>query len=79
MSIGVNMEHSFMGELGVVLQAPDGTQIDLKAHPGGSVTNLGEPVACGPVDQCSDDITPGIGYDYYWTPNATFGTSYNFV
>jgi subtilisin-like proprotein convertase family protein len=73
-SIGVNMEHSNMGELEIILQAPNGIQMDLKSHPGGAVTNLGEPVACGPVDQCSENLTPGIGYDYYWIPNATFGT-----
>lgn len=73
-SICMNMEHSFMGDLQIVLQAPNGTQIELKHQPGGSKTNLGEPVATGSNDTHSWDTTPGVGYDYCFTQNPTYGT-----
>lgn len=73
-SICINMEHSFMGDLELWLQAPNGTMIELKHQPGGSKTNLGEPVATGPNDTQSWNTTPGVGYDYCFTQNPTYGT-----
>lgn len=68
-SILVNMEHSFMGDLGLFITCPDGTTVDLVdwASNGGGGTFLGEAV---------DDGTniPGVGYDYFWAPDATNGT-----
>ncbi len=65
-SVCVNMEHSYLGDLVISLMAPDGTTITLQAQGGGS-TYLGEPVD-------SDDSIPGVGYDYCWTPNPMHGT-----
>ncbi|MFN8698082.1 MAG: PKD domain-containing protein [Flavobacteriales bacterium] len=68
-SILVNMEHSFMGDLGLFITCPDGTSVDLVTWGtnGGGGTFLGEAV---------DDGTnaPGVGYDYFWAPDATNGT-----
>jgi gliding motility-associated-like protein len=70
----VNMEHSYMGDLGISITCPDGTVVNLVTYPnGGGNTFLGEPV---------DDIftnptlnlTQGVGYDYVWSPTATLGT-----
>ncbi len=66
-SVCVNMEHSYLGDLVISLTAPDGTTIVLQAQ-GGSNTYLGEP-----IDEPNDGI-PGVGYDYCWTPNPLYGT-----
>ncbi|MEA3447064.1 MAG: proprotein convertase P-domain-containing protein [Bacteroidota bacterium] len=66
-SVCVNMEHSFLGDLVISLTAPDGTTIILQAQGGGG-TYLGEP-----IDESNDSI-PGVGYDYCWTPNPMYGT-----
>jgi gliding motility-associated-like protein len=76
-SICVNMEHSFLGDLEMWLECPDGTQVTLfnsyspGAIPGGfsgGGTFLGDANDNG-------NGTPGIGFDYcFSTVNATFGT-----
>ncbi|MFK8101045.1 MAG: proprotein convertase P-domain-containing protein, partial [Saprospiraceae bacterium] len=70
-SICVNMEHSWMRDLEITLTCPDGTSIVLHDHPGqtGGQVFLGEP-----IDNDGINPTPGQGYDYCWTPNATNGT-----
>lgn len=73
-SVCLNMEHSFLGDLSIVLRAPDGTEVILKQQPGGAVANLGEPVATGPNDSNPMNVIPGIGYDYCFNNNPTFGT-----
>ena len=73
-SVCMNMEHSFIGDLRITLRSPNGTEVILKQQPGGSKTNMGEPVATGPNDTQSQNITPGIGYDYCFNANPTFGT-----
>ncbi|MFK7756151.1 MAG: PKD domain-containing protein [Flavobacteriales bacterium] len=68
-SIDVNMEHSYIGDLDIVITCPDGTEVILLDFPnGGGGGYLGEPVDIG------GDFTPGVGYDYSWTPEATNGT-----
>jgi subtilisin-like proprotein convertase family protein len=73
-SVCVTMEHSRMGELEILLEAPNGTQLVLKEQPGGAVTNLGEPCAIGPADAGNTDTSPGLGYTYCFTPSPTYGT-----
>ena len=73
-SVCLTMEHSFIGDIDIFLEAPNGTQIELKQQPGGSVTNFGEPVASGPNDTQGYDTTPGIGYTYCFTSTPTYGT-----
>jgi len=67
-SVCVNMEHSYIGDLGISLECPDGTSIEL--HPYGSLggTYLGEPI------DVDTNLDPGLGYDYCWTTDATNGT-----
>jgi subtilisin-like proprotein convertase family protein len=73
-SVCLNMEHSFLGDLEIKLIAPNGNEVILKERPGGGSCNLGEPVAKGPVDGANSDITPGVGYEYCFTQNPTYGT-----
>jgi gliding motility-associated-like protein len=69
LNIFVNMEHSYMGDLGISIICPDGTTVDMVEWGvnGGGGTFLGEAVD-------DENTTPGIGYDYYWTPDASNGT-----
>jgi gliding motility-associated-like protein len=67
-SICVNMEHSYIGDLVASIYCPDGTQVILYQQ-GGGWNSLGEPVdIMGPTDP------PGVGYPYCWSPNAPLGT-----
>jgi gliding motility-associated-like protein len=63
----MNFEHSFMGDLVITFICPDGSSIAVHQQ-GGSGTFLGEPID----DDLSDES--GVGYDYYWAPDATNGT-----
>lgn len=65
--IFINVEHSYMGDLNISLTCPNGSSVVLHNN-GGSGTWLGEPI------DIDIDLTPGIGYDYYWTPQSTNGT-----
>jgi len=69
LDILVNMEHSYMGDLEVQLTCPDGTTVIMVGFPenGGGGTFLGEAIDDGSTD-------PGVGYDYYWDPDANNGT-----
>lgn len=67
-SLCVDMEHSYLGDLNISIECPNGQSIVLKPYPGGGGTFMGEP-----IDNDSD-LNPGIGYDYCWTPNPEFGT-----
>ncbi|MFK7756152.1 MAG: PKD domain-containing protein [Flavobacteriales bacterium] len=64
--VSVNMEHSYMGDLDIIVTCPDGTSLFLFEQAGGG-TFLGEAVDDG-------STTPGVGYDYVWSPTATNGT-----
>ncbi len=67
----VNMEHSYMGDLGLTITCPNGTVVDLVTYPNnGGGTFLGEPVD----DNQIDNLMAGVGYDYVWSPTATLGT-----
>lgn len=68
LNVLVNMEHSYMGDLQIELECPDGTTVVLVGYPnGGGSTFLGEAIDDGSTD-------PGIGWDYFWDPDATNGT-----
>ncbi len=61
----VNMEHSYMGDLGITLICPNGTSIPLIEWPnGGNGTFLGEPID-------DNGTSHGVGYDYSWTADAS--------
>jgi subtilisin-like proprotein convertase family protein len=65
-SFFVNMEHSFMGDLTITYTCPNGQSLRVFEQ-GGNGSNLGVP------DQV-DGLGPGLGWQYYWSPNATNGT-----
>jgi len=67
-SICLNMEHSFMGDLIVQLSCPDGTTINLQEQEGGG-TQIGEPDPIDNVD-CVEGTGIGVGYDYCWDDDA---------
>lgn len=76
-SICATLEHSYAGDLGIELIAPNGASIQLKGvgNTGSGVytCNLGEPVASGPTDAWStSNLTAGVGYQYCWTPTPTY-------
>jgi gliding motility-associated-like protein len=68
-SATVNMEHSYMGDLNVMLTCPDGTSVTLVEWGvnGGGGTFLGIP-----FDDPSTQV--GTGFSYSWSPIATNGT-----
>ncbi len=66
LGVCVNMEHSWMRDLVIYAECPNGTRVmlsDFQGHNGGAV-NLGVP-------NQSDGGPPGTGWDYCWTPTAT--------
>jgi len=58
------IEHSFLGDLDIILIAPDGTQIFFKTFPGGGGTFLGQPV------EPDSNLDPGVGFQYCFTNTA---------
>lgn len=70
LSIFVNMEHSWMRDLEIKIECPDGVSVILHDHPG----NTGGEIYLGvPIDG-DNPPNPGQGWDYWWTPNSTNGT-----
>lgn len=73
-SIFVNMEHSYLGDIEIMLICPNNQFVILKQQPGGTATHLGEPV--DPPGLVS--TVAGIGYDYYFpTSNPFYNTMVN--
>ncbi|TKS55596.1 PKD domain-containing protein, partial [Mesohalobacter halotolerans] len=64
LEVCINIEHSFLGDLDIILIAPDGTQIFFKTFPGGGGTFLGQALDDGSLD-------PGVGFEYCFTNTAT--------
>jgi hypothetical protein len=64
----INFEHSFMGDIVISFECPNGQTLIVHQQ-GGSGTFLGEPVD---INGAADPA--GVGYDYYWAPDATAGT-----
>ena len=65
LSIYVNMEHSYSGDLDMFITAPNGVQVQLFAQTGGS-TWFGEAV------DNDATATQGFGYDYGWSMNPSY-------
>lgn len=61
-NICIDMEHSYLGDLNIVLTCPGGQSIVLKAYPGGGGTYLGAPIDSGPG--------AGTGSVYCFAPGA---------
>ncbi|MCB9289331.1 MAG: proprotein convertase P-domain-containing protein [Lewinellaceae bacterium] len=74
LGICVSMEHSWMYDLDVEIECPNGTRVVLQDQE--FITNevhLGEPYE---ADDFNTPFPPGqgVGYDYCWTPTSTNGT-----
>ena len=65
-SIDINMEHSYTGDLDMYITAPNGVQVQLFAQ-AGTTTWLGEA-----TDSDNTQTNPGVGYDYGWSMNPTY-------
>lgn len=66
--ICVNMEHSWLFDLDIFLQAPDGTILTLQEQ-----TFIVDQVFLGePVDMDVNNLMPGVGYQYCWTSEAPY-------
>ncbi len=67
-SIGMRIEHSFMGDLDIYIQCPNGQRMTLFTQACGG-TYFGEAVDYDDAGRsCNDgDQWVGVGYDYYWT------------
>jgi len=68
LGICLNIEHSWMRDLEISIQCPDGRDVLLHDHRG----QVGGSVFLGiPDDNDNFSIRPGEGFDYCWTPDAT--------
>jgi hypothetical protein len=74
LSITANLEHTFIGDLTIWLECPNGQQMLLLDNgPSGGPDATG----CMYPDLGGNDLgepfsTPPVGYDYTWTPDADF-------
>ena len=74
--ICATMEHSYLGDLMITVEAPSGEIVVLKQQNGGGSCDLGEPIATGPVDgQAGSQLTdPGDGYEYCFNAGPVYLT-----
>lgn len=68
-SICLELEHSFMGDLVIIVECPNG-QSEILHQQGGGGTQIGVPVQEDNVD-CSDPATQGVPFTYCFSPTAT--------
>lgn len=79
-SVCVTIEHSWMFDLDISLQCPDGTEMRLQTD----VPLTGDQVFLGEPYELDDINTPnppeqGVGYTYCWTSNSTSDTWTNYA
>lgn len=67
--ICLDLEHSFMGDLVIMIECPNG-QSSILHQQGGGGTQIGIPVPTDDVD-CSDPATMGTPFTYCFAPGAT--------
>ncbi len=75
LGVCVDMEHSFLGDLEIMISCPSGQTVILHefSNFSGGGYYLGEPID-GNAQACQSDANVGNGATYCWTPNATNGT-----
>ncbi|MBR3946330.1 MAG: T9SS type A sorting domain-containing protein [Bacteroidales bacterium] len=74
-SVGLQLEHSYMGDLDIYIQCPNGQRMTLFEQ-ACSRAFFGEPIDCdvqGVNSSCDGPEWVGIGYDYYWTAENNNG------
>ena len=62
--ICLNIEHSYLGDLDIIITSPNNQELYLHRYPAGSSTYLGEALDDGTPD-------PGVGFDYCFSMSAT--------
>ena len=72
-SICVSMEHSFMGDLDIILRCPNGQEVRMLDY-AGDLTSGGGTFIGDALDTEEVPPVPGTCLDYCWTPNAANGT-----
>ena len=60
LKIFMEIEHSYIGDLNLVVKCPNNSTVTLKSYPGGNSNFLGEP-----IDNNSAPVS-GLGYMYHW-------------
>ena len=65
LKVFAEIEHSYLGDLNIVIKCPNNSSVTLKSYPGGTSTFLGEP-----IDNNAAPI-PGLGYMYHWKSTGT--------
>jgi len=68
-SLCLDMEHSYMGDLVIQVECPNGTIVTLHQQGGGG-TQIGVPVQTDDVD-CLNGLNQGVPFTYCFTPQAT--------
>jgi len=63
--IFAEIEHSYLGDLNIVVTCPNNSSVTLKSYPGGGSTYLGEPIDNNAL------AVSGLGYMYYWEATGT--------
>ncbi|MFL2623912.1 MAG: M43 family zinc metalloprotease, partial [Flavobacteriaceae bacterium] len=61
----LNIEHSYLGDLDIIISSPNGQQTSLHSYPSGGGTYLG-----GPIDNFTNDNDQGVGFDYCFSMAA---------
>ena len=71
--IFMEIEHSYIGDLNLVVKCPNNATVTLKSYPGGGANFLGEP-----TDNNSAQIA-GLGYMYHWLSggSTTMAAAFN--
>lgn len=70
-SICVDIEHSYLGDIRLEMECPNGQVVVLKSYPGGGGTFLGDANDTEPI---GTPAVPGSCWQYCFAPNAPFGT-----
>lgn len=66
LEISMNVEHSYTGDLDIMITAPNGVTVDLFTQAGGG-TWFGEA-----TDNDATETNPGVGWDYGWSVNPSY-------
>ena len=64
--ICLNIEHSYLGDLDIIIESPNGQQAFLHQYPSGFGTYLGSP-----LDTTGSGTDPGVGADYCFSMDGT--------
>ncbi len=70
-SLCMDLEHSYVGDLDLWIECPNGSQVNLLSYPSGCGGDyFGEPIDNGVDIDCDDDATIGVLYTYCWSSDG---------